>query len=345
MAGDVGGTNVRLAVFTWDGSKLTPIIEKSYETASYGSMEEILIDVPRWAGEDRIQSVCLGVAGPVKGGRVTLTNVGGWTLTEESISDRIESHPEVTLVNDLEANAFGLGALDPESDLKIVLPGNGGIRPRQNAALIAAGTGLGEAGLIWDGRTHHPNACEGGHTDFAPGEFEFGTELECYLRRKQWEQDSPSGAHISWERVVSGSALPHIYEFFCEIRPEESSPILTDKIREPGANVGMLIDRGARNGDRCCLRTVELFGTYYGAEAGNLALKLGATGGVYIGGGIAPKNWDLIGQAFVAGFLSKGRMSHLLRETPVELITNTNAALLGAAYVAARGKINGIPLP
>ncbi len=231
----------------------------------------------------------------------------------------------MSLINDLEANGHGLVELSRE-DLHVLNEGN--LDARGNAAIISAGTGLGEAGMYWDGQRHHPFACEGGHSDFAPQ-----TKLDAELFG--WLHDR--FLHVSWEKVLSGPGLHNIYEFLRETKRGEEPPSLAEAMTkmDPAA----VISEAAVNGTstRCAI-ALELFVTYYGAEAGNLALKLMSTGGVYIGGGIAPKILaQLEHESFMATFLGKGRMRTLLSGMPIKVILNPKTALLGAAHYAAFG--------
>ena len=196
-----------------------------------------------------------------------------------------------------------------------------------NAAVIAAGTGLGEAGLFWDGQQHHPFATEGGHVSFSPGD-----ELEIALLRylQQWHR------HVSWERVVSGMGLLSLHEFLRSYRLTAAPQWLIEEMKN--GDMAAAITNAALSGrDEICAETLDWFVRLYGAEAGNLALKVMSRGGLYLGGGIAPKILPLLqGGAFLEAFLNKGRMSPLLEAMPVKVILNDRAALLGAALRAAQ---------
>ena len=228
------------------------------------------------------------------------------------------------LLNDLEATAYGLPALGADGllTLQAGIPDSSG-----NAAVIAAGTGLGEAGLYWDGQHHHPFATEGGHASFSPCD-----ELEIAFFRHLQQQHQ----HVSWERVVSGMGLLSMHEFLRAHRHAVTPPWLLEEMR--GGDAAAALANAALAGrDEICIETLNLFVRLYGAEAGNLALKVMSRGGLYIGGGIAPKILPLLQHgAFLDAFLNKGRMRPLLEAIPVRVILNDRAALFGAALRAAQ---------
>jgi glucokinase len=229
----------------------------------------------------------------------------------------------VALLNDLEANAYGLAMLAPDD---FVALNNGTTEASGNMAIIAAGTGLGEAGLHWDGGQHHPFASEGGHASFAPSNA-FQIELLSYLLREF--------THVSWERVVSGPGLYNIYRFLRDTGRGEEPPWLGEEIRR-GDPAAVISQAALAGSSALCGQALDLFIALYGAEAGNLALKLMASGGVFVGGGIAPKIiTKLRDSTFIEAFVAKGRMQSLLQDIPVRVILNDKAALLGAARFAA----------
>jgi glucokinase len=234
----------------------------------------------------------------------------------------------VSLINDLEANAYGIAALQPAD---VVVLKAGAPNASGNAAVIAAGTGLGEAGLYWDGQWHHPFACEGGHCDFAPRN-ELESDLLAYLRRRY--------GRASYERVLSGPGLVNIFEFLRDNRLHAVAPSLAEELE--AGNPGVTISRhGLAGHHEICVHALDLMVSFYGAEAGNLALKILATGGVWLGGGIAPQILPkLQSPVFLDAFLDKGRMKPLLDRIPIHVILNDKTALLGAARCAARrGKL------
>lgn len=316
LAGDVGGTKARLGFFTLEGQRLKSVCEKDYPSREHASLDEI---VEKFITEHhlKVERACFGVAGPVRGHTVTTPNLP-WVVNGESLG-RVLGIGQVVLINDLEANTFGIAALDPE-DFVVLNPGAPG--SLGNLAVISAGTGLGEAGAYWDGQRHHPFACEGGHADFSPR-----NPLECellgyLLRRYQ---------RVSYERVLSGNGLVEIYYFLRETGRGEEPAWLTEQMRtgDPAA----AISRAALDGHSDLpMWALDLFVAFYGAEAGNLALRLMATGGVYVGGGIAPKIITrLKGPGFMDAFVSKGRLQPVLEAIPVRVILNDRTALLGAA--------------
>lgn len=318
LSGDIGGTNTRLSLF---GDDLRPAAEKNYPSRGHASLEEILRIFLAETGAS-VRAVCLGVAGPVRKGKCRTTNLP-WTIDAAAIS-RDLGLPGITLLNDLEATAHGIPALGPK-DLVVLNKGKTGAEG--NAALIAAGTGLGEAGLFWDGREHRPFATEGGHASFAPRD-EKETAL---LRHLLARFDS-----VSWERVVSGPGLHHIYRFLKDSAAAEEPEWLEKEMRE-GDPVAV-ISRTALSGiSPLCVEALDLFVSLYGAEAGNLALKMMAFGGVYIAGGVAPKILPKMKEPrFLEAFLDKGRMRPVLEAMPVRIVLNERTALLGAARCAAR---------
>ena len=320
LAGDIGGTKTRLALFAPGPGRSDPVSERTYSSQEYPGLEVIAREFVRATGA-AIESACFGVAGPVKEGRSSTTNLA-WVVDARNLARDLRL-PRVALLNDLEASAFGLEALrtDEVVVLQEGIPGAAG-----NQALIAAGTGLGEAALYWDGRRHRVFATEGGHAGFAPAD-ETQIELLRYLVRR-FEP-------VSWERVLSGPGLVNIYAFLRDSGRGEEPSWLADEISagEPAA----VISAAALSGrSALCSEALDLFVALYGAESGNLALKIMATGGVFIGGGIAPKILArLRGPGFVRAFVAKGRMRPLLEAMPARVILNDRLALLGAARYAA----------
>jgi glucokinase len=316
LAGDVGGTKTRLAVFDVQGTSLDTVTEHSYPSGSYNGLEDIIREFLGGTSTE-CRHACFGIAGPVQGGRVQTTNLP-WIVEEQALAT-LFGFERVALINDLEANAWGIDALRAD-DFYVVNAGSpdaGG-----NACIVSAGTGLGEAGLYWDGQRHWPFACEGGHADFSPS-----TDLEiallAYLRERH--------GHVSWERVVSGMGLVNVHDFLRAHRSVATPAWLREEMSSGDA--ASAISRAAMDDrDSLCVEALDLFIHLYGAEAGNHALKIMATGGVYLGGGIAPKNLERFkGPGFMQGFLDKGRMQPLLETMPVKIILNDRTALFGPA--------------
>jgi glucokinase len=319
LAGDIGGTNARLAVFDVLDGHFSLISASVFPSREYTSLDEIVSKFVRTANVHP-DAACFGVAGPVRNGRVEASNLP-WIIESKRLAEELDLK-KALLINDLEANAWGIAFLDP-ADLVSLNQVKG--TPIGNQAVISAGTGLGEAGMYWDGTTHHVFACEGGHADFAPRN-ELETELLRYLRVRF--------GHVSYERIVSGPGLVNVFNFLRDTGRGVEPKWLADEMlhSDPAA----AISRAAIEG-KCGLseQAIDLFVSIYGAEAGNLALKIMATGGIYLGGGIAPKMLPkLAGPLFMEGFLSKGRMQHLLEAIPVKVITDDKVALLGAARFA-----------
>jgi glucokinase len=314
LAGDVGGTNARLAVFEVEDGRPRERYTDTYPSPAYSCLDDVLTDFLTRA-ERPCERACLGVAGPISGRRVHVTNLP-WLIDADELERRF-GFDRVTLINDLEAVAWGVPVLAPE-DRKTLSPGSG-VKARGNAALIAAGTGLGEAGMYWDGRQLRPFACEGGHATFSPT-----TDQEWALRTFL----SKEHGHVSWERVVSGPGLVAIHDFLCEREGGSRRPPLAGS-SDPAAAI---VAAASGEGSRMARDAVRLFVRLYGAEAGNLALKVMAVEGVYLAGGIAPKivRWLEEG-GFMQGFIDKGRMRPLLETMPVHVIMDDGIALKGAA--------------
>jgi len=316
LAGDIGGTRTRLALLERDGGRLRLRAEEAFASGEHAGLEEIL-RLFRARHAPPVERASFGVAGPVRDGRCQTTNLP-WVVEARRLAS-VLGLAEAGLINDLEANAHGLMELGPE-DFTVLNPGDpaaGGHR-----AMISAGTGLGEAGLFWDGRRHHPMPSEGGHADFAPR-----TDLEDDLARHLRSRFG----RVSWERVVSGPGLVNIYTFLRDRSGGGEPEWLRDRMRrgDPAAAVSAAALEGR---SETCAQALDLFVSLYGAEAGNVGLKFMATGGVYVGGGIAPKIVPrLLAGGFVEAFIAKGRMSPLVAAMPVRVVLNERTALLGAA--------------
>ncbi len=321
LSGDVGGTTTRLALFDMATGRAELLERRDYTSADYASFAEILADFSTHTDTD-CAVACFGVAGPVRAGRSRITNLP-WTIDAHALEAGF-GWPRVGLLNDLEAIAWGIGALE-EQDFCTLNAGQSDTGGHQ--AVIAAGTGLGQAGRIWDGQRHHPVACEGGHADFAPAS---PTEVALLV----W-LESRFG-HVSWERVVSGMGLVNVHAFLREYRKAETPGWLQEQLQS--GNAGAAITDAAQTGtDAICREALDLFIRCYGAEAGNLALKLMATGGVFIAGGIAPKLIGRLQQGdFLDAFCAKGRMQGLMETMPVRVLRNERASLLGPAVWAAQ---------
>ena len=314
LAGDIGGTKTHLAFFD---HSLKMIKDKIYSSKAYDSVSLILQD---FLHGEKIQIGALGIAGPVRDGKCHATNLP-WVIDEKVLSKENGNVP-MFLLNDLEANAYGIPLLK-EHDFVCLQKGEKG---GGNRALISAGTGLGEAGIYWDGKKHIPFACEGGHADFAPR-----NEIEIELLTYLWDVYE----HVSYERVLSGNGFYHLYRFLVDKKGYAKNEHVESK-KDPK----LITEMAVANSCPTCIATVEFFCKIYGAEAGNLALKMFASGGLYIGGGIAPKIIHFLQKKeFLESFSSKGRFSGLLQTFPVFIIKKEETALLGAAdFARQRGK-------
>jgi len=315
LAGDIGGTKTRLAIVTVAGTRVYIEHEVSFASGNYEKFETLLAEF--LAGIDTPRRAAFGVAGPVQGRVVQTTNLP-WRIDADALQRQF-GFERCLLLNDLEATACGLPALGDEDLLTLQA---GEADATGNAAVIAAGTGLGEAGLYWDGNSYQPFATEGGHASFAPS-----NTLEFSLLRHLQQQFG----HVSWERVVSGMGIVSLREFLCLYRGKAAPEWLISEMQSGDAAAA--ISAAALAGrDEICAQTMQLFVQLYGAEAGNLALKTMSRGGLYLGGGIAPKILPMLQSGeFLAAFLNKGRMKPLLEAMPVKVILNDRAALYGPA--------------
>ena len=323
LAGDIGGTNARLALFDVQNGHFNVVSATIFPSRRYSSLDVIVSEFIRTAGVHPAQA-CFGIAGPVANGRVETSNLP-WIIESKRLADELNLKQAV-LINDLEANAWGIATLDP-TDVVPLNKGKG--NPVGNQAVISAGTGLGEAGMYWDGTQYRIFATEGGHCDFAPRD---GLEIDLFRYL------SGRYGHVSYERIVSGPGLVNVFHFLRDTGRGTEPQWLTDELVH--GDPAPAISTAALDG-KCglCEQAVDLFVSVFGAETGNLALKLMATGGVYLGGGIAPKMLaKLSGPLFMSAFVGKGRMQPLLEAMPVKVITNDKTALMGAAHCAA---ING----
>jgi glucokinase len=320
LAGDIGGTNARLAFFDAMNGNFRLVAASVFPSRNYSGLDQI---VNEFVEKSNVHAdlACFGVAGPVRNGRVETSNLP-WIIDSKHLGAEL-GVKNALLINDLEANAWGISMLDPEDVVSLnQVKGN----PVGNQAVISAGTGLGEAGMYWDGTQHQVFACEGGHTDFAPRN-QLEMDLLQYLHNHF--------GHVSYERVVSGPGLVNLFHFLRDTGRGTEPAWLSEQMlkSDPAAAISKA---GLERKCPLCEQTVDLFVSLYAAEAGNLALKLMATGGVYLGGGIAPRLLaKLAGPLFMQSFASKGRMQTLMEAMPVRVITNDKTALLGAARFAS----------
>ncbi len=323
LAGDIGGTNARLALFEARDGQLKQVTETVFPSRQHSGLDEI---VAKFAAQqsaldkEKPEAACFGIAGPVVNGRSETSNLP-WVVESAQLAEVLRL-PRVRLINDLEANAWGIAALGREDLVSLnMIQG----QPHGNQAVVSAGTGLGEAGLYWDGREHHVFACEGGHVDFAPRN-DLEVQLLQYLVARF--------GHVSYERILAGPGLVNVFCFLRDSGRGRPEAWLVEEME--ASDPAAAISRAAMQG-KCdlCVQALDLFVSIYGAEAGNMALKVMATGGVFLGGGIAPKILPkLKGPLFMEAFRSKGRLQKLMDSIPVRVITNDKTALRGAARCA-----------
>ena len=320
LAGDIGATKTLLGLFRVNGNQLSKEREERFITKDCGSFEKV---IKKFLQDEIPDAISLGVAGPVMDGVVNITNVAT-VLNSKKMSEALNQIP-VYFINDLEATGYGVSRLKDE-ELKLIFEGRK--NATGNIAIIAPGTGLGEAAAYWDDHKYHPFSTEGGHCDFASRTQE-DFELYNYLKAKY--------KHVSWERVISGNGIINIFEFLQQKKKEIPAWLTTQLKNEDAAKV---ISSNAKKVETCG-QTMQLFFRYLAQEAGQLALKTKATGGLFIGGGIMPQILSLLDiDAFMQQFTDFGRLKFLLETVPVKVILNEQTALLGAAYFTIESKKN-----
>ncbi len=320
LAGDIGGTKTRLGLFLRSRKGLSMVVCRTFPSRDYKGLETIISEFLQ--DYRQVSAASFGVAGPIVKGSVLATNLP-WAFSERSLI-RFLAIPHVALINDLVANAYGITVLLGK-DVAILQRGR---KIQGNVALLSSGTGLGSSILFWDGAKHVPSPSEGGHIDFGPK-----NRIELDLLEFLFERFG----HVSYERILSGPGLLHIYQFLKYTRKYGPEPAwLADQFQH--ADPAAVIAEAARlRKSRLCSKALDMFASIYGAAAGNLALQVMAMEGIYLGGGIAPKIiWKLRDGTFMKAFTSKGRLSSIVEHIPVKVIMNDNAALLGAAVHAAR---------
>ena len=328
LAGDIGGTKSNLALFTTEVGRLSLILEQTFPSSDYPGLEEMVREFldhaksqKRVTTIDQIAGACFGVAGPVVDDLCETPNLP-WVVSAQGLRQTLGLRL-AKLINDLEATGYGIPLLRNE---EFVTLNEGSIQQEGNASLIAAGTGLGEAMIYWDGEDFIPIASEGGHADFAPR-----NAIEMELLRYMLDRLD----RVSYERVLSGPGLLNIYSFLRDSGYGEEPSWLAEKMQQgdPSAAIG---EAALANQSELCVKALDLLVSIYGAEAGNLALKVLAVSGVYVGGGIAPKiSEKLRDGSFMKAFTDKGRLSSLLEGIPVRVILNEKTALYGAARCAS----------
>lgn len=325
IAGDIGGTKTVLALYELESGKVKLFKQAVFPSKGHNSLEEILEKFLSNEKNIQIETGCFGVAGAVLAGKCKTTNLP-WELDEQMLADFLKAK-KVKLLNDLEAAAYGMLFLNPGEKIQLNPDCKNGVPG--NIAVIAAGTGLGEAMLFWDGKQYHPSASEGGHCDFAPT-----TNLEIDLF--QWlKQHYPD--HVSYERILSGPGLFNIFRFLTETGVEKPTEALTLRLKTEPDPSAVVSQMALANTDPAAVATLNLFVSIYGKESSNLSLKCLGTGGLFIGGGIAPKILPFMKNGkFLEGFFSKGRFLGLMQSIPVQIALNPEAPLIGASNYAAR---------
>ena len=320
LVGDIGGTNTRLALYEYSDT-LKQVCEDRFLSSNYNSLYSAINFFLKKNGKDiKIKAASFGIAGPVKDGICKATNIP-WVIDIQALKKELKIE-NIFLLNDLQANAYGINALDEDEFFVI----NEGKKNHGNACILAAGTGLGEAGMYFDGVMKIPFATEGGHTDFAPRN-EIEIELFRYLKNIY--------GHVSYERILSGMGINNLYRFLVDIKKVQINKIFDEEIKKHSQPQVVITQKALNNECTVCVDVFNWFVSLYGAESSNLALKHFAIGGVYIGGGIAPKILNFFkNKNFMNAFIDKGRFSNLVNDIPVKLILNERATLLGAAYFA-----------
>ena len=321
LVGDIGGTKTNLALFKVENNMLEMQAQQQFSSKEFSSLTEVIVAFEEQTSMPKIEAACFGIAGPIIDGHCRTTNLP-WDISTEDLQKHLDVD-KVRLMNDLEATAYGMLYL-PEDEFVDLNPTG---RPLNgNRAVIAAGTGLGEAMLYYDGTHYHPIGSEGGHSDFAPVTAQ-QDELLKWMRKRY-------PGHVSYERILSGPGIYTLYEYLSE-SGFASEPVSMMHIPEGKDRSAMVSECALTERDPLCLEALRMFSEIYGAEAGNLALKSMSLGGVYIGGGIAPKILEVMtNNHFMNGFTSKGRFEELLRGMQVKISLNPETALLGAAHFA-----------
>src|ERR1700674_544004 len=317
LAGEIGATHTRLAAFETGGNQLQCAVEKTYMSQQHDGLAGILADFIKTEGIP-VHSACLGVAGPVRAGRSKISNLP-WVIDRRDLAKQLKLN-SVGLLNDLEAYAYGIDALESKDFTTL---SEGSEDAEGNRAVISARTGLGVAGLYWDGFRHHPFACEGGHADFAPRS-DIQMELLAYLQKKY--------GRISCERILSGPGIKNIYDFLRDTHKAEEPEWLRTQISAAPDPPGLISQMALQRKSEICDQILSIFVSVFGAETGNCALNFMSMGGIFIGGSIAakivPKMKDPV---FLESFLDKGRMETILKDMPVKIVVNDNSGMIGAA--------------
>src|ERR1700730_7155460 len=317
LAGEIGATRTRLAAFETEGSRLQCVVEKNYVSQQRDGLSGILADFIKTEGIP-VHSACLGVAGPVRAGRSKISNLP-WTIDAQEVAKQLKLN-SVGLLNDLEAYAYGIDGLESKD---FITWSEGSEKAEADRAVISAKTGLGIAGLYWDGFRHHPFACEGGHADFAPRN-DLQVELLAYLQKKY--------GRISCERILSGPGIKNIYDFLRDAHKAEEPEWLRTAMSAAPDPPALISQMALEGKAAICDRSSSIFVSVFGAETGNCALNFMSTGGIFIGGSIAAKIIRKMNDpVFLESFLDKGRMGTILKDMPVKIVASDDSGMIGAA--------------
>jgi glucokinase len=319
IAGDIGGTKTHLSLFREEEKRGDFVNLQTFQSRHYSNFTALLKDYLEMCTTfGRVENACFAIAGPVKENRCRATNLP-WVVDAKNIS--LDSGiPQVYLINDLEANAYSLDILSEENIFSL-FPGKGS--KIGNRVVISPGTGLGEAGLFWNGKQHRPFSCEGGHCDFGPR-----IPIEFELTQFLYQQFG----HVSYERVLSGPGLYNIFDFFVQMKGRTPPSWLIEEMKEKDPSA-VISENGLNGRSDLCVDALDLFVSIFASEAGNCALKFMAYGGVFLGGGIPPKILPKLEEPlFIENFINKGRLSSLLEEIPISVILDDKASLRGAAH-------------
>lgn len=321
LGGDAGGTKVNLAIFEATATDVKMIKSSSYHSGSFPSVNKILQQFMQENPDDKPEKICLGVAGPVFEGRVTVTNLP-WYVDANEIAEAT-GISQVILLNDLEATAYGVAGLE-EKDFAILHAGDS--EEGGNISILAPGTGLGEAGLFWDGQYHHPFATEGGHCDFSCRN-EADLELHDFMLKKY--------KVVSWESIIAGPGVYSIFQFLCEVKQRTMSVAIEDQIKtnDPSAVVSAA---AIEESDPVCVEAMRIYIRNLARECCNLILKMKSTGGLLLAGGVPPKIISLLRDPyFYENLLDCDRMQDLVKKVPVKVILNDKAPMIGAGWFGA----------
>lgn len=320
LAGDIGGTKTHLGVFQANNKKLTQIMQEEFSSQEFPDLESLVLSFMK-KHNVKVEHACFGIAGPVINNRCKTINLP-WVCDADEAAP-VLGLEKIWLINDLEGNAHGISQLT-EDEFVVLHEGEPGITG--NACVISVGTGLGEAGLFWNGDSYVPFASEGGHADFAPRTDE-EIELLKYLRRYHH--------HVSYDRVLSGTGLYAIYSFLRDTNRYSVPGWIADGLAAAADRAAAISRFAMEDKADICVKALDMFIDIYAAEAGNAALRYMAVGGVFIGGGIAPKICSRLQEArFLETFFDKGRVRSILERMPVKVIMNNQTALIGAARCA-----------